>query len=91
MLIFFGFYSVLILDFILSNILYINNKIRFEFIFFSFLPIVSPTDSSSDEVFCEKVRENISRTMGIQLTQFDERDVDELKKRPEILQRRYGK
>ena len=66
----------------------------FLLLFFSlsrFLPIVSPIDSSSDETLCEQVRENISRIMGIELTQFDEREVAELKKRPDLVQRRHGK
>jgi hypothetical protein len=41
----------------------------------SFLPIASPTDSSSDEIFCEKVRENMSRIMHIEMTPFYEREV----------------
>jgi hypothetical protein len=66
-------------------------SIRLDFILSSFLPIVAATDASSEEAFCEKVRENIARTLGIELTQFDERDVAELEKRPDLLQRRYGK
>ncbi|CAF4398475.1 unnamed protein product, partial [Rotaria sordida] len=54
-----------------------------------FLSIVSPTDLSSDEVFCEQIRENICRTIGIELTQFDEQQVSELKKRPDLVQRRH--
>jgi len=57
----------------------------------SFLPIASPTDSSSDEIFCEKVRENMSRIMHIEMTQFDEREVAELKKRPDLVRHRHGK
>jgi hypothetical protein len=33
----------------------------------------------------------MSRTMDIELTQFDEREVAELKKRPDLVQRRHGK
>jgi len=55
----------------------------------NFLPILSPTDSSFDEAFCEQVRENMARTMGIELTRFDEHDVAELKKRPDLIQRRH--
>ncbi|CAF1326015.1 unnamed protein product [Rotaria sordida] len=55
----------------------------------NFLSIVSPTDLSSDEVFCEQIRENICRTIGIELTQFDEQEVSELKKRPDLVQRRH--
>jgi hypothetical protein len=57
----------------------------------SFLPIASPTDSSSDEIFCEKVRENMSRIMHIEMTPFDEREVAELKKRPDLVRHRHGK
>jgi hypothetical protein len=55
----------------------------------NFLPNVFPTDSSSNEAFSEQVRENMTRTMGIELTQFDERDVAELKKRPDLVHRRH--
>ena len=33
----------------------------------------------------------MAQNMGIQLTQFDERDVIDLKKRPDLFQRRHGK
>ncbi|CAF1626682.1 unnamed protein product [Rotaria magnacalcarata] len=52
--------------------------------------IVSPTDESSDEVFCEKIRENISHATGIELTQFDEQKVAGLRKRPDLVQRRHS-
>ena len=52
---------------------------------------MSSTDSSSDEVFCEKVRENIGRTINVELTQFDEREVAELKKQPNLVHLRHGK
>ncbi|CAM4802853.1 unnamed protein product [Rotaria magnacalcarata] len=55
------------------------------------LAIVSPTDESSDEVFCEKIRENISHATGIELTQFDEQKVAGLRKRPDLVQRRHCK
>jgi hypothetical protein len=67
-----------------------NNKYIY-IIIFSFLPIVAPIDSSSSELFCEQVRETMTKTMGIELTQFDEREVAELKKRPDLVQRRHGK
>ena len=60
-------------------------------VLFSFLPAVSPTADSLDEAVCEQVRESMSRTLGVELTQFDENDVLELKKRPDLLQRRHGK
>ena len=56
-----------------------------------FLPSISPEASSSNENFCERVRETMAQNMGIQLTQFDERDVIDLKKRPDLFQRRHGK
>ncbi|CAF0839386.1 unnamed protein product [Adineta ricciae] len=55
-----------------------------------FLPSISPEASSSNENFCERVRETMARNMGIQLTQFDERDVIDLKKRPDLFQRRHA-
>jgi hypothetical protein len=92
LLISFGFYLVLLHDFILSNRIHNYSNSNDEVIlFYSFLPIVPPIDSSSDESICEKVRENISRAMGIELTQFDESEVQELKKRPELLHQRHGK
>jgi hypothetical protein len=88
-----GFYLVLILNIISSKTIEIvNRKMLFSCFFFcSFLPIVSSTDSSSNETFCEQVRENMSRIMNIELTQFDERDVAELKKRPDLVRHRHGK
>ena len=56
-----------------------------------FLPSISPEDSSSNDNFCERVRETMAQNMGVQLTQFDERDVIDLKKRPDLFQRRHGK
>ncbi|UJR37242.1 hypothetical protein I4U23_029951 [Adineta vaga] len=56
----------------------------------NFLPIVSSEASSSNEILCERVRENISEKMSIPLTKFDENDVTELRKRPEFLQRRHA-
>lgn len=52
---------------------------------------MSPTEVSSDEIFCERIRENISRSMNIELTQFDEPQVAELKNRPDLVHRRHGK
>ena len=53
--------------------------------------MVSSTDSLSTEIFCEQVRENLARKLNIESTQFDDREVAELKKRPDILRRRHGK
>jgi len=55
------------------------------------LPIISPTDSTTAESLAEQVRQSISQSVNIESTQFDERDVAELKKRPDLLQRRHGK
>ncbi|CAF3802221.1 unnamed protein product, partial [Rotaria magnacalcarata] len=52
--------------------------------------IVSPTDESSDEVFCEKIRENISHATGIELAQFDEQKVAGLRKRLDLVQHRHA-
>lgn len=57
----------------------------------SFLPLVSSTDLPSTEIFCEQVRENLARKLNIESTQFDEQEVAELKKRPDLLRRRHGK
>lgn len=59
--------------------------------FFSFLPVVAPIESSSSETFCDQVRQTMTQAMGIELTQFDEGEVIELKKRPDLLRRRHGK
>ena len=56
----------------------------------SCLPIVTPTETSSDEMICENVREAISRAMGVELTQFDERELIALKQRPELFRNRHG-
>ncbi|CAF4538616.1 unnamed protein product [Rotaria sp. Silwood2] len=56
----------------------------------NFLSSIPPTDLSSDEVFCEQIRETMCRKMGIELTQFDEQQVSELKKRPDLVHRRHN-
>lgn len=57
----------------------------------SVLPVVTPTADSSDEALCEQVRERIARSLGVELTQFDESEVLALRKRPDVLHRRHGK
>ena len=59
--------------------------------FSSCLPYVTPTETSSDEVTCENVREAISRAMKVESTAFDEREVVALKQRPDLFRQRQGR
>jgi hypothetical protein len=61
--------------------------------FISCLPSISSNDVSlsTDEMLSEHVRESMAHAMKIELTNFDDSQVLDLKQRPDQFRRRHGK
>lgn len=55
------------------------------------LPLLTSTESSTDETMCETARQVISRTLKVEPTLYDEGDVRELQRQPDLFYRRQGK